>query len=84
MKKGRQNINNYNIDPARICPTNGELFKGRTFKSMKEIKDAFWPNVPLEELIPEMTDEEIQVDLKRIIKNARRETKRISSKKLPI
>lgn len=62
---------------------NGRPVRGKTFKNFKEIKDTFWPNVPLEELLPEKTDEEIQDDLKRIIESARRNSRRVSSKKYP-
>ena len=52
--------------------------------TVKEFKEAFFPNVPLEELEGDKTEEEIQEDLKRIVERATPPPKReIDSKKQP-
>lgn len=57
--------------------------KERGFRTLKEVKDTFFPNIPMEELLRKPSDEEIREELKKIIKRARKNTERISSKKVP-
>jgi len=45
---------------------------GRTFRTLKEVKDTYFPNVPLEQLEGETTEEQIQEDLKKFVEMARK------------
>jgi hypothetical protein len=54
---------------------------GRTFGSLNEIKETFFPDVPLEELEETLTEEQIHEKLNKIVeitkkKDTRRESRR--------
>jgi len=56
----------------------------RTFRTLREVKEAFFPNVPLEELEGgPPTKEQIQEDLRRFVEMAKRNTQEVDSKKTP-
>ena len=55
----------------------------RTFRTLREVKEAYFPNRTREELEGEPTEEEIQEDLQRIIGIAKRNPEKKTSKKLP-
>lgn len=60
------------------------MAKERVFRTLKEIKDAYFPNRTWEELRGKQTDEEIREDLRKIMESARRNSEEINSKKVPI
>ena len=53
--------------------------------TFKEFKEAFFPNVPPQELEEDRTEEQIHEDLKRIVRNAKATPpkREIDSKKQP-
>lgn len=61
------------------------LMAERIFRTLQEVKDAFFPNITIEELEGRETEEQIQENLKRVVEIARRNSKpkEIDSKKLP-
>lgn len=54
----------------------------RVFKSLREIKEAYFPNRSLEDLEGEQTVEQMREDLLKVIGRSRKE-REIDSKKLP-
>lgn len=52
---------------------------GRTFRTLEEVKDTYFPNVPLEQLEGEPTEEQIQEDLKKFAEMARKNDARTES-----
>lgn len=55
----------------------------RIFRTLKEVKDAFFPDIPMEELLGDPTEEEQLDEVKKIIEAPKREPPQIDSKKLP-
>lgn len=60
----------------------------RVFRTLKEVKDTFFPNIPLEELegdISEMSEEEIQERIGQTMDFVRKQEKphQVDSKKFP-
>lgn len=60
-----------------------ETKAGKVFHSLREVKEAFFPNTPLDKLDGEATDEQVREELRRFAENARRRIENISSKKAP-
>ena len=65
------------IVPGRVSTVSREQSNrdkpaGRTFRTLKEIKDTFFPNVPLEQLEGNPTDEQVIEDLRKLIEIAGR------------